>query len=440
MKRALFFLLLGTVCLCGTAERLWAETPSPEIINIHSMFGSEASSQITVSWRSPFVADEELQRVEYGTSPEYGTTATAKPLESGGGLQHHAELKGLQPGTTYHYRVCSGEAFGPDCTFRTALPVDSKETFTFAVIGDVEGGANGNPAFPELTQWLVKKNPAFFMVLGDLVYYGQQQSGWDGFFRSGSNLFNSCVFAPVLGDHGMERLIAGEGGETVIGREAPWLYLDQFLLPDNGTKASYTFGRHSLRGLWYAFDYGPAHILSLENTDELTAPFREATEKQQPSWVVNDLAQTKAAWRFILSHRVFYPYESETTQWDHINKRRLEHRTQWDEILANGHVDLAMGAHIGGWTLSHPILNGEIAEDESDGTIHIKLPKVGNYSKKPAKEDLEHWATAVPKDADQSIPGLILLITVSPEGTDVVAWDWAHDREYHRTSLKPKMF
>ena len=440
MNRELIFLVLGTACLCGTAERLWAEAPSPEITNIHSMFGSEASSQITVSWRSPFVADEEQRLVEYGTSLKYGSTAPAKTLESGGGLQHHAELKGLRPATTYHYRVRSGDAFGPDCSFRTALPVDSKESFTFAVVGDVEGDSNGNPFFPELSQWLAKKNPDFFMVLGDLVYYGQQQSGWDGFFRSGSNLFNSCVFAPVLGDHGMERLIAGDNGEKVIGREAPWLYLDQFLLPDNGTKSSSDYGRHSLRGLWYAFDYGSARILSLENTDELTTPFRTATEKQQPLWVVNDLAQTKATWRFILSHRVFYPYESETTQWDFVNTRRLTHRTQWDEILANGHVDLALGAHIGGWTLTHPILNGEITKKENEGTVHIKLPKVGNYSKKPQKEDLEHWATALPTDGDQPIPGVVLLITVSPEGTDVVTWDWANDREYHRTTLKPKTF
>ena len=458
MSRTLFiiqpgFLTIPTLLVGLCVGAGLARTSHGQVTNIHSVFGSDACTQITVSWRSQFVAkaiDVRQQSeakvpyavAEYGISTKYGATVEAVTFESGAGLQHHAELKGLFPSTTYHYRVRSGDHVGPDCTFRTALPADTKESFTFAIVGDVEGGPDGSIYFPELTKLLVEKDLDFFVALGDLAFFGQQQSGWDGFFRSGASLFQTCVFVPVLGDHGMERMLSMEGGKQSggirIGREAPLLYLDQFLLPDNGTKFDYQFGRRSLRGIWYSFDYGSAHIVSMENTEEMTPPFSDAIEKLEAPWVAEDIKKTEATWRFIMAHRAFYPSESESTQWEHVNKRRVKVRTRWDQVFAEGHADLTFGAHLGGWVLSHPIVNGKVVGEGQNGTVHMKLPKLGNYDKKPQAEEIEHWATALPKNPEEAIPATIVLITVHPDRTEVVTLDWPKNREYHRFSLKPK--
>ncbi len=408
------------------------------VTNIHTTFGTDTTTQITVSWRTPFAgntAQQELAAdadVQYGTDATYGNTTAAFTFESAGGLQHHAELSNLLPATTYHYRVRSGETLGPDCTFRTGLPADTTDSFTFAVMGDVEGPADGNKHFPALADWLVEKDVAFFLVLGDLAYFGQQQSGWDGFFRAGNPLFQSCVFVPVIGDHSMERLLPAPAdleekkkhhGTDIIAREAPTLFLEQFLVPDNHTKSTYYFGRRSLRGLWHSFDYGPAHILSIENTQELTPPLFKEAKTQQPPWVAQDLEQTDAPWRFVLGHRAFYPYESEETQWDHVNKRRIDYRTQWDQLFADGRVNLTMGAHIGGWIVSHPITHGKIADENTHGTVHMKLGKVGDYAKKPETWEVQQWGTALPENDQDKIPAAVVLITVHPDSVEVVTWD-----------------
>lgn len=66
---------------------------------------------------------------EYGTSTSYGASAPASGGAAGSGVSEHAvntTLTGLQPDTTYHYRLLAsngaGASTGADATFRTALP------------------------------------------------------------------------------------------------------------------------------------------------------------------------------------------------------------------------------------------------------------------------------------------------------------------------------
>ena len=64
---------------------------------------------------------------QYGTTTSYGSIAPASPGSAGSGtsaVNESASLSGLQPGTTYHYRLtamnASGTANGSDQTFTTA--------------------------------------------------------------------------------------------------------------------------------------------------------------------------------------------------------------------------------------------------------------------------------------------------------------------------------
>ncbi len=76
--------------------------------------------------------DATTYHFEYGTTTAYGTSTTAQG--AGSDLVAHAEsapITGLQPGTTYHYRIVAansgGSAAGADATFTTApLPQISR--------------------------------------------------------------------------------------------------------------------------------------------------------------------------------------------------------------------------------------------------------------------------------------------------------------------------
>jgi hypothetical protein len=76
-----------------------------------------------VSWSTNYAASGQ---VEYGTTTAYGASTTLDPNLV---TSHAQTLSGLQPGTTYHFRVSSTDANGrsgrsPDATFTTpSLPI-----------------------------------------------------------------------------------------------------------------------------------------------------------------------------------------------------------------------------------------------------------------------------------------------------------------------------
>jgi NHL repeat len=77
---------------------------------------------------------------EWGKTTSYGNLAPALPAEAGEGVEPvtvSEELAGLEPGTTYHYRLNgtneNGTFHGPDRTFTTLFPVAIDAVFTSAV-------------------------------------------------------------------------------------------------------------------------------------------------------------------------------------------------------------------------------------------------------------------------------------------------------------------
>ncbi|MBN1350064.1 fibronectin type III domain-containing protein [candidate division KSB1 bacterium] len=113
--------------------------------------GPVNSDLTTHSVRIQWSTDEEAtSRIEYGLSTGYGTSFQDTTLV----LEHDLVLEGLQPSTTYHYRVTSSDRWGngptksKDMTFKTddiVLSLDSYvknpgEKFTVPVmISDVTG-------------------------------------------------------------------------------------------------------------------------------------------------------------------------------------------------------------------------------------------------------------------------------------------------------------
>jgi phosphodiesterase/alkaline phosphatase D-like protein len=61
---------------------------------------------------------------EYGTSSSYGKSTADQHVAGVTGVSLQAPVNGLEPGTTYHYRVVAssidGTSFGADATFKTS--------------------------------------------------------------------------------------------------------------------------------------------------------------------------------------------------------------------------------------------------------------------------------------------------------------------------------
>jgi phosphodiesterase/alkaline phosphatase D-like protein len=74
--------------------------------------------------------------VEYGETPELGDEqGDGRPVES-----HAVTLSGLEPASTYYYRVSGDGGASKVTSFRTA-PEASYPSFSFAVIGESGSGS-----------------------------------------------------------------------------------------------------------------------------------------------------------------------------------------------------------------------------------------------------------------------------------------------------------
>ncbi len=177
---------------------------------------------------------------------------------------HEITLTGLQPETVYQYKVQSGERLSKVYTFKTAVQKDSP--FSFVVYGD-----NKNGPFNHLknARLIKEKNPNFVIHVGDLVDKGRIYEQYDKlFFSPARELMHSIPLFPLLGNH----------------EDHAHLFADFFSLPNNEQ--------------WYSFDFGVAHFIILDDSDE--EMFVE--NKEQLQWLENDLRNIQSEWTFVFFH------------------------------------------------------------------------------------------------------------------------------------------
>ena len=235
---------------------------------------------IIVAWETSSEVDSV---VEYGTTQAYGSTAS----DYGWTTRHAVTLTGLNPYTTYHYRVkTSAQALSDDRTFKSAAG-PGQSHFTFVVTGDTNSGIDpthferyrksadeGHPLSVAIIRTL---NPDFYLHTGDLTYVGSDMAAWDDFFSFEGDLMSKITMFPTPGD--------GDGNH--------YNYFNLFYLPNNER--------------WYSFDYGNAHFISLQIDGYVDV----SAGSEQYRWLENDLASTDKTWKFAFFHFPPYSYGPE---------------------------------------------------------------------------------------------------------------------------------
>lgn len=113
---------------------------------------------------------------------------------------HALRASGLEPGTTYDYRVVSGAEKSELGHFTTAPAGDVP--FRFLVYGD---SRSDHAAHGGITRALLAAPGDFLLNTGDMVASGKDPADWSAFFRIEANLLRDhCVFACV-GNHELSR-------------------------------------------------------------------------------------------------------------------------------------------------------------------------------------------------------------------------------------------
>jgi len=349
--------LEGTVLLRGDNSR----RREAQLVNVFRFTvypATERPDHIVLTWSDDPMTTQAIQwrtstkvdrgRVQYIKKSDYNQINRKKPMHAEAETKpltnatlvndttvnrHTAVLTGLEPGTTYLYSVGDGSDDGwTELTEFTTAP-ERAVPFSFIYMGDAQ---NGLDRWGSLIHQAYRERPdaAFYIMAGDLVNRGAERDDWDTFFQNAEGIFDRRQLVPCLGNHEYQN-------------NNPSLYLEQFALRANGPA---TIGPERA----YSFEYSNALFVVLDSNQ---------LAETQTEWLEQQLANTKAVWKFVVYH---HPAYSSSAKRDN-----PEVRKKWGAIFDKYHVDMALQGHDHAYLRTYPMKNEQRVGSPAEGTVYV---------------------------------------------------------------------
>ncbi|MCO5168336.1 MAG: metallophosphoesterase family protein [Planctomycetes bacterium] len=285
-----------------------------------------------VCWRTEADTDSVI---EWGPTPLLGQVAGNPGARA---KSHDVEIVGLQPGTTYHYRVSSG---GRPVTARgtfTTAPASNVADFTFLAFGD---SGTASPEQLALGRRMATEQADFAIHTGDVIYpYGALANPVgeynERFFRPYEDFLDRLPMFPVIGNHDLIALL----GQP---------FKDVFHLPDNGSSIA--------KELYFSFEWGDAKFIALETTGLFLVPVGDHAR-----WLQQEIQSNTKKWLIVYMHIPLYSCGS------HGDNVVLQHVL--GPQFENGKVDLVIAGHDHNYERTRPIK--QFNRDPSyPGLVHV---------------------------------------------------------------------
>jgi peptidoglycan hydrolase-like protein with peptidoglycan-binding domain/chitodextrinase len=142
----------------------------PDIVIGYVSVSAISQNSVVVTWTTDRAANA---RVEYGLTTSYGTIT---PNTSVNGTSHSVTLSGLNPGTTYNYRVRSSDSNGyqtnsSNQTFTTSQSTQTSDTSAPVITSAVAGSISQSSA---TITWVTNEPSDTLVEYGTTVSYGSQ--------------------------------------------------------------------------------------------------------------------------------------------------------------------------------------------------------------------------------------------------------------------------
>lgn len=240
-----FSILFLAVCglLAQTAENV---VGGPYVVNV-------TPKSATVAW----VVQGPEARLETGLGKLARPAATLRVEK--------LAMKGLAPGTVYHYEAFEGaEGKGH---FRT--PPTGAVPFRFMVYGDTRTRHDVHAKV--IAAMLKAPDPDFIVHTGDLVADGSVSAQWPVFFSIERELLRKTAFFPVIGNH------------------------------ERNNQRYYEF--FELKTPYYSFDWANAHVVVMNTDLGNVTQNRDTYWNEELRWLEDDLAKSsKADFVFVVTH------------------------------------------------------------------------------------------------------------------------------------------
>lgn len=347
--------LFTTAALMAISSSAWA---APRWVRV-AVPPSNAATSMVVSWNTDAAAGDNT--LEYGTSANSLTSkATGSSFVAKGklGVVHEVTATGLQPNTTYHYRVGGSGDWSAVHTFKTGP--DACTPFKFIAAGDhrSDDSAGPNPKWKSILGEMVATGAAFIVETGDLVRDGADLQQWWNHMEMGAVHMGEIALMPSFGNH---------DSDDVEGAAAAFNQL--FALPNNETTGTEDF---------YAFSYGNAVMVALS-----TATFDDAAGfAKQAKWLDETLSKhADKTWKFVFYHHPSYTSSIDLKIID-LNHPADEKKqnSHFVPIFDKHHVDIVFAGHNHFYERFAPMKGGAVVGSPKDGTIYVTTGGAGAFT------------------------------------------------------------
>lgn len=257
---------------------------------------SVAQESIKVLWRTNVPAES---RVEISLT--VGGDPVAVITDDSLVTDHIILIEGLQPATTYYYRIGLSDGFFTEAHERYRFTTSHQDTerIRFWATGDFGSKNQSQIDVRNAFQQYVRPDyPEFWLWLGDNVYDdGTDQEYQERIFTPPYGYDSLLTFLPFYA-------VPGNHDYNSVNRFSPppqhkGPYFDVIEVPREGEAG----GVPSNTELYYSFDYGNAHFAAV-NSEAFQYTFFPNSVMEQ--WLREDLRQTDKMWKIVFWHQPPY--------------------------------------------------------------------------------------------------------------------------------------
>ena len=361
---------------------------------------STTSTSTIIAWVTDSTGDAE---VRYSLDQGYTNTSPATAEYINSEYYYAATLADLEPDTTYYYQIFQdGNDLTPwsVVTFTTAKE-ENDPYFTFVAFGD---SRDASPAAYAVHEQMRLWDFDLVVHTGDIVLLGAYAEFEVQYFDVYRETIKSIPLFPALGNHD-------------VGNA----YRDIYYLPQNAWRAAD-------KELYYSFDWGNAHFVSLDTNSSLgqTTPW-DPDDQDMQEWLINDLANTDKFWKFVFLH---HPYYTSSGREGHglVYYRLLP-------VFEDYEVDVVFTGHDHDYERTIPILDDSPSTIEDGGVVYIVTGGGGA----PLYEVYGDWFTAYAESINHFILADVANCTLTLEAIDTegtVFDSFTIDRCYYGPALE----
>ncbi len=331
----------------------------PEDVRL-SWTQADTSTTMTITWNSAQEGDPSVVLYGIDAVEENTVHGNVKSFDGTLGAIHEVDIDGLEPSTTYMYKV-GGEGQWSSVYKFTTGPVDGCQPWSFAALGDNRPDADWLPPmrWSPILEETAGREPAFILHTGDIVKDGEDVNQWVDFLEHSDPVLAEIPMMASIGNHDNG---PGQGDTAYYNR--------LFSFPTNTQNNTEDY---------FFIEYGNAIFVALSTQ---TFGGGETPMADQAAWLDQVLTDHPKKWKFVYLHHP--PYTSHRsfnlifTEFDfnHPSNEKGQNPALVP-IFDKHHVDIVFAGHNHYYERIGPLRygtqpdDGIEAADYSDGTLYI---------------------------------------------------------------------